>query len=284
MNTYKPKTKVKAVWKALIDYINKSDKDGVHIPEFEALRPFFGKKGQILKRTTRSKKGQEKLESAIKEAKEKFGAKPSREKINKELEERKEKAAEVKKKAKKTYRDRKKKEAAGKAEKTGGKVNFRSIAQKASRQYDNVVDIMMDASIRKIMDAYGIGSDLIEYLAEQGLTVQQIKDFIYQLTETIDDLPAEALALATMDGVLGTLIDIRETYTDADFDEVAQMFNFALYYPDAMENVKEVINIWQEAGGNENMPFEDFAEAMESCIDPLNADTARDILGIEEEE
>lgn len=281
---YKPKSKTKALFDAMQEYFKKSKESGVHIPEFEALRPFFGKKGQILKRPTRSKKQQEKLESAIKEAKEKFGAKPSREKINKELEERKEKAAEVKKKAKKTYRERKKKEAAGKAEKTGGKVNFRSIAQKASRQYDNVVDIMMDASIRKIMDAYGIGSDLIEYLAEQGLTVQQIKDFIYQLTETIDDLPAEALALATMDGVLGTLIDIRETYTDADFDEVAQMFNFALYHPDAMENVKEVINIWQEAGGAENMPFEDFATKMESSIDPLNADTARDILGIEEEE
>ena len=156
---YKPKGKIKALTGAILTYREKAKEAGVHIPELEAVSKFFGKKGQILKRATRSKRSQEKLEQAIEAAKEKFSARPSQKQIDIELEERKEKAAAQRAKSKKTYRERKKKEKAAAA--GNKKVNFRSIAQKATRDYDKVVDILMDASTKKLMDAYNIGSDLI---------------------------------------------------------------------------------------------------------------------------
>lgn len=279
---YKPKGKVKALTGAILKYREKAKEAGVHIPELEAVSKFIGKKGQILKRATRSKRSQERLEEAIAAAKEKFGSRPSQEKIDVELEERKEKAAEQRAKSKKTYRERKKKEKAAAA--GDKKVNFRSIAQKATRDYDKVVDVLMDASIKKLMDAYNIGSDLIEYLAEQGLTTQQIKEFIIQMTDTIDDLPEEALQLASMDMMLGTLMEMRETYNEQSWDDVTAMFTMAVTHPDQMQDLHELIGLWKDAGGSENMTFENFRAQMEVGADPFNKDTAREVLGIEPEE
>lgn len=279
---YKPKGKVKALTGAILKYREKAKQAGVHIPELEAVSKFLGKKGQILKRPTRSKRSQEKLEEAIAAAKEKFGSRPSQKKIDAELEERKEKAAEQRAKSKKTYRERKKKEKAAAA--GDKKVNFRSIAQKSTRDYDKVVDVLMDASTKKLMDSYNIGSDLIEYLAEQGLTTQQIKEFIIQMTVTIDDLPEEALQLASMDMMLGTLMEMRETYNEQSWDDVTAMFTMAVTHPDQMQDLHELIGLWKDAGGSENMTFENFRAQMEVGVDPFNKDTAREVLGIEPEE
>lgn len=271
---YKPKSKTKAVWNALSDYIKKSKDTGVHIPELEALRPFFGKQGQILKRPTRSKKQQEKLEAALKAAKEKFGAKPSRQKIDKELAERKKKADEQRKKAEKTYRQRKVKEA-----KESEKRKFRSAAQKAAREYTKVVDTMMDASIKKLMDELGIGSDLIEYLAENGLTTEQIKAYLREISATVDDLPEEARELASTDSVINTFKQVYEDYSDQDMNEVAAIFSYKLNNTEAEDAiVDDIINMWIDAGGSENMPFADFAAEMNSTSDPYSIKNANEIL------
>lgn len=277
---YKPKGKVKALTGAILKYREKVKQAGVHIPELEAVSKFIGKKGQILKRATRSKKSQERLEEAIAAAKEKFGARPSQKKIAAELEERKEEAAERKAKAKKTYRERKKKEAAA----SGKKVNFRSIAQKASRSYEKVLDVMMDASLKKMMDSYGIGSDVVEYLAEQGLTTKQIWEFLEQLIETLDDLPEEALPYANMDIFFGTLQEVKNTYKDQEWDDITEMFTLAISHPNSMDEVHEIIGLWQEAGGSGVMSFADFRKELEENINPLNMETAREILGLEEDE
>lgn len=278
MNTYKPKTKVKAVWKALIDYINKSDKEGVHIPELEELRPFFGKKGQILKRPTRSKKQQEKFEAAVKAVKEKFGNRPSKEQIDKELQKRKKKAQEQQKKAEKKYRQRKVKEA-----KDTGKRKFRSAAQKAAKEYKKVVDTLMDASIKKLMDELGIGSDLIEYLAESGLTTEQIKEYIREISATVEDLPEEARALASTDSVIEAFKQVYEEYGDFDLDNVAAIFGYKLNNITVEDEVvDEIINAWIDAGGTAVMPFPEFVDAMNDTSDPYNLKNAEEILNSEE--
>ena len=78
---YMPKTKVKALGKVMLQYIKISAETGVCDPDLEALRPFFGKKGQVLKRPLRSKKQQAKFEEAVKTAKSKYGSKPSSRKM-----------------------------------------------------------------------------------------------------------------------------------------------------------------------------------------------------------
>ena len=270
---YTPKSKIKALGSALLDYIKESDKAGVHIPELEALRSFFGRKGQILARPTRSKKQREKLDAAIKAAKEKCGARPSKAKIKKELEKRKQEEAAKRKKAEKTYRQRKVKEAKDK------KANFRSAAQKAARQYNKVVDVLMDAVLRKLMDAYGIGSDLVEYLAEQGMSVEDIKKFIKEVAVTVDDVPEEARALIGSDRILGTLKEIRETYDDQDFNTISDIFKFAIEHPEAQTGeVERIVDTWQAAGGETLISFTDLAEQLNNAVDPFNTKTLAEIL------
>lgn len=276
---YTPKSKIKALGAALLSYAKEADQAGVHIPELEALRPFFGKKGQILIRPTRSKKQQEKLEAAIKAAKEKYGARPNKAKIKKELEKRKQEEAKKRKKAEKTYRQRKVKEAKEK------QANFRSAAQKAARQYNKVVDVLMNVSLRKLLEAYGIGSDLVEYLAEQDMSVEDIKKFIKEVAATVDDVPEEARALIGSDRILGTLKEIRETYDEQDFNTISDIFKFSMEHPEAQtEEVERIINTWRAAGGETLISFADLAEQLNNAVDPFNTDTLAEILEAAAEE
>ena len=207
-------------------------------------------------------------------AKEKFGAKPSKQKIDKELAERKKKADEQRKKAEKTYRKRKVKEA-----KESNKRKFRSAAQKAAREYKKVVDTMMDATIKKLMDELGIGSDLIEYLAENGLTTEQIKAYLREISATVDDLPEEARELASTDSVINTFKQVYEDYGDQDMEEVAAIFGYKVNNTEVDDEiVDDIINMWIDAGGSENMPFADFVSEMNSTSDPYSIKNANEIL------
>lgn len=274
---YMPKTKVKALGKVMLQYIKISADTGVHDPDLEALRPFFGKKGQVLKRPLRSKKQQAKFEEAVKTAKAKYGSKPSSAKMKKEMQRRKEAADEQKKKATKTFRKRKVKE----AKESKGKKNFRSEAQKAARRYSEMIDVFKDEAIRDLMQAYGIGSEVIEYLAEQGLTAEEIKAFIKQWTQKIDDMPEEARELASMDEMFSILQDLNENYGPDDFNDLAAMFDMSLSGADLSldaEVTKRIIDLWEDAGGAENIKFTDFWEKLKEYEDPYNIDNAREVL------
>lgn len=275
--TYTPKTKVKALGKVMLQYIKISAETGVHDPDLEALRPFFGKKGQVLKRPLRSKKQQAKFEEAVKTAKGKYGAKPSSAKMKKEMQRRKEAAAEQKKKATKSWRKKKVEE----AKKSEGKKNFRSVAQKAAKQYSNMVDIFKDEAMRDLFRAYGIGSPIIEYLAEQGLTAAEIKAFIEQWAAKIDDMPDEARALASVDDMFKILKEINEEYGSDDFEDFSTMFLLSIdaETSGATDEVwKSVIDAWEEAGGNKTMPFAEYYEKLQQYDDPYNIDNAREVL------
>lgn len=270
---YRPKSKVKALGQTVVNYAKEAAKKGVHIPELEALTKYFGKKGQVLARPTRSKKSQHEFEKAIAAAKEKFGTKPKKKDIEKEFEHRKAKAEQERKKAEKTYRQRKVKEA-----KQAGK-NFRSAAQKAARQYGNVVDVLQDAATKKLMESYGIGSDFIEYLAEMGMSSADIKKFLQELAATIDDIPEEARALATTDRVLGTFMELHNNYNDEEWSDVSAMFNMSINHQEAsMEDLTRVIDAWQAAGGADLVPFEQLQYELEQTMDPFNIDTVNEIL------
>lgn len=275
---YMPKTKVKALGKVMLQYIKISAETGVHDPDLEALRPFFGKKGQVLKRPLRSKKQQAKFEEAVKTAKGKYGTKPSSAKMKKEMQRRKEAAAEQKQKATKTWRKKKVEE----AKKSEGKKNFRSVAQKAAKQYSNMVDIFKDEAMRDLFRAYGIGSPIIEYLAEQGLTAAEIKAFIEQWAARIDDMPDEARALASVDDMFKILKEINEEYGSNDFEDFSVMFLLSIdaEASGATDEVwKSVIDAWEEAGGNKAMSFAEFYEKLQQYDDPYNIDNAQEVLG-----
>lgn len=274
---YMPKTKVKALGKVMLQYIKISAETGVHDPDLEALRPFFGKKGQVLKRPLRSKKQQAKFEEAVKTAKGKYGTKPSGAKMKKEMERRKEAADTQKQKATKTWRKKKVEE----AKKSEGRKNFRSVAQKAAKQYSNMVDIFKDEAMRDLFRAYGIGSPIIEYLAEQGLTAAEIKAFIEQWAARIDDIPDEARALASVDDMFKILKEINEEYGSDDFEDFSAMFLLSIdaETSGATDEVwKSVIDAWEEAGGNKTMSFAEYYEKLQQYDDPYNIGNAREVL------
>lgn len=274
---YMPKTKVKSLGKLMVDYIRISAETGVHDPELEALREFFGKKGQTLKRPLRSKKQQKKFEEAVKAAKEKYGNKPSKAKMKKEMQRRKEAADTQKQKATKTWRKKKVEE----AKKSEGKKNFRSVAQKAARQYSNMVDVFKDEALRDLIRAYGIGSPIIEYLAEQGLTAEEIRAFIEQWAARIDDMPEEARALASVDDMFTILKEISEEYGSDDFEDFSAMFMLSLDAEASgatSEVWKGIIDLWEESGGNKTMPFAEFYGKLQQYDDPFNINNADEVL------
>lgn len=53
---FKPAQSVERQWKV---YVEQLEQTGTKLPEYEALRPFMGKRGRVLKSKTRSKKAQE---------------------------------------------------------------------------------------------------------------------------------------------------------------------------------------------------------------------------------
>ena len=270
-------TITKSMQKAFVHYVNVAKSAGVHIPAMEALRPFLGKKGQVLKRPTRSKKAKENFEQAKKEAEQKFTSRPSSKKIDKELEERKKKAAEIEKKAAATYRKRKVKE----AKQTKGK-NVRSVAQKAARQYKQMVGALSDAAMRELMESYGIKSEVIEYLAENGLTSEQIKEFIRQYAHIVDNIPEEARQLAADDQNFKVMQEIATLQNDKiEFDNLADMFGAVINAADDgvdPEKVLDIIEIYAEYKGTGNLPFSEFWEELQMQTDPYNEEMARRVL------
>lgn len=65
-----PSKAVERQWKI---YLETLEDTGVELPEMEALRPFMGKRGRVLKRAVRSKAAQEAYEEAEQGVKSKFG-------------------------------------------------------------------------------------------------------------------------------------------------------------------------------------------------------------------
>lgn len=275
---YNPKQKIKALQKAVKVYIKESEKTGAHIPELEAVKKFFGKRGGISARATRSKKAQKEFEAAAKAVKQKFGSQVSTKRVKEAVAKRDQENKEREKKAAATYRKRKVKEAKG----SEGKKNFRSVAQKAARQYKQLVGALSDAAMRELMETYGIKSDVIEYLAESGLTSEQIKEFIRQYAATVESIPEEARQLAADDQNFKAMQEIAAMQNDkVEFDNLADMFSAVINAADDgvdTEKVLDIVELYAEFKGSGNLSFNDFWEELQTQTDPYDLETARKVL------
>lgn len=282
MASYKPGFKYKSISNIMMDYIKQSEQIGAKIPELEDLKRYFGKKGQLLKRPLRSKKQQKQFEERVKAYRDKYG-RGNKKKIKKELERQRAKDQKRFKKARDTYREKQKQKQ--KAAASGGPVNMRSIAQKASRQYSRMVDAFMDESLKVLRDEYNIGSGLIEAMAEKGLTASEMVDFINNIISLARVLPEEAQGLLKEDDFFEVAMEIK----DMDQEQFAEMLTG---YIDAIsegegEAFRDLLDEYQQS--NTEVPFAEVWQDLQGYMDPYNIDNLYEVLeareaGEEEEE
>lgn len=281
-NTISSASLSKSMEKAWRDYLDYLSRGGEQLPEFEALRPFMGKRGHVTKRSTRSKKSREELEKAKKEIKTKHGSRPSKKGIEKEGEERRKKNEETIKKGAETHA--KKKVEKAKEEKKRGRT-FKNVAKKAAKDYADMVDVLKDATIAKIMAALGVGTDYIQMLLDKGLSVQQIKDFLTQMSMTIDDLPDEARELADQDRYWSNMAEIGAIANEGgiEFDDLSNMFRYMI---DAAldghdpEDAIDVIRTYAAHNNGRYPSFDHFAGQMLYYDDPYNITNAEELLDV----
>lgn len=265
--------KMKSVSSTFLQYIKLSAETGVKLPEMEAFRPFLGKKGQPLKRQTRSKRQQVALEQAVKDFRAKYG-RGGKKKIQAALQDRKSKNEERFKKARDTFRQHQK-------ERAGAGANFRSVAQKASKQYGKMVEAFSNQTLAQLIDRYNIGSGIIQWMAEKGLTIAEMERLIELFCGAWDDLPAEAQELAQRDDYWQIALDIMQSGITEDFGFMLQNY----LDQQAEGRGGDYINLLNEYGESGSViPFAEIWEKLQAYDDPYNPDNLYEVMeGLEDE-
>lgn len=274
---YRPKSKVKSIGNVMQWYRQQSGTIGAKIPELEALKPFFGKRGGLYQRNLRSKRQQAKFEKAIADFKKKYGARPNKKKIEKALQEQRKKDQERLKKARKTFRENQKKKAAEEAAARGEKVDFRKVAREANKRYSRLVEAFTDETLSKLMQQYDIGSPIIQWMEEQGLTVAEMCQLITLIMSTFNDLPEEARELAQQDDFWSIGLEIMQFESEEmqDFGYI-----FKAYIEELGSGTKEefmdLLREYDESGSN--VPFADVWEELKTYTDPYNPNNMYEVL------
>lgn len=272
-------------WKSYEQYLAEG---GAKLAEFEALRPFMGKRGNISQRATRSQKARREAQKAIKAIKAKHGNRPSKRKIKQAQDEKRTKKEEAVKKATKTVR-RKAAKQARKAAKESGEAKpeeakkLKNIAkqamEEAEEKYSRMLEIFSKGSQKTLQSK--IRYELYREMDDQGISADDIDKFIQKLMQTLEDLPAEAVKLAQNDDFVKVLMNIRDMPDKSAEDFSAMVKAYVMGDSESVEQLNSAIDYWQENNPN-NMGFEQFwEEAQGMNMDP---DTWAEILGVDQEE
>lgn len=248
-----------------------------NIKALDALSNFFTKKGTVKKRETRYNTGKERFKKAVKDVQQalgsKQGGKKNIEEYNRKQQERRKKAAQkyVEKQAPKTK--------SGAPDK-----RFKRQAAEKAAKYNKMVDIFASETYNKLkLEAFGIGSPVVEMLAESGLSADDILKYMEQAAQTFNDIPAEARGLASQDEFWQTVNDIMQIVNDgggADFADVMQAYITA----DNTDDFKEVLENYLAFDGPESgHSFTEVYQELQYSLDATNEDTMREILEGDEE-
>lgn len=262
-------------WKA---YVKQLEQTNIKIPEMEALRPFMGSRGGVLKRNVRSKKQKEAFQKAAAGVKSALGRKTSTTAV-KELQKKakfeKQKSTAGRNAATKdARRQHKKKPEEGKPLTK----RAQKVAQESEEKYSRMVDIL-DKGSRDLLSAK-VRYEIYKVLDEEEVSDEDISEFIDKLLETLDDIPEEAKELNQQDDFYQVLLKIRDMGI-TDLDDMKTMFIALADHPADHDSVLESIDYWQENNGG--MGFTQFYEEMEQYNDMWEPDNWAEILGKEEE-
>ena len=267
------KTLVKQ-WKA---YVKQLDKTNIKIPEMEALRPFMGKRGNVLKRQTRSKKQKEAFKQAAAGVKETLGRKTSADAIN--AAQKKAKFEQQKKTAGRNAAVKDARKQHKKKPEEGKPLTKRAqkVTQEAEEKYSRMVDIL-DKGSRDLLSAK-VRYEIYKVLDEEEVSDKDISDFIDKLLEILDDIPEEAKELNRQDDFYEVLLKIRDMGI-TDLEDIKTMFIALADHPDEHDGVLEAIDYWQE--NNEGMGFTQFYAELEQYNDMWERENWAEVLEVEE--
>lgn len=262
-------------WKA---YTKQLEQTNIKIPELEALRPFMGARGGVLKRQTRSKKQREAFKQAAADVREILGKKTSAAAIKQAQKEAKfeqqRKTAGKNAVIKDAQRQHKKKPEEGKPLTKRAK----KIAEEAEKKYSRMVDIL-DKGSRDLLSAK-VRYEIYKVLDEENVSDEDIEEFIDKLLETLDDVPDEAKELNEQDDFYEVLLYLRGLGVE-DKDDLKTMFVALVDHPYDHDNVLDAIDYWQE--NNQGMGFTQFYDELETYNDMWEPDNWAEILEVEEE-
>ena len=262
-------------WKA---YTKQLEQSNIKIPEMEALRPYMGARGGVLKRQTRSKKQKEAFKQAAAGVKGILGTKTSAAAIKQAQKEAKfeqqRKTAGRNAATRDARRQHKKKPEEGKP------LTKRAaqVAREAEEKYSRMVDIL-DKGSRDLISAK-VRYEIYKVLDEEEVTEDDISKFIDKLLDTLDDIPEEAKELNQQDDFYGILLYLRGLGVE-DREDLKAMFVMLVDYPDKHDQVLDAIDYWQEHGSG--MGFTQFSQELEDYNDMWSPDNWAEILGTEEE-
>ena len=268
------KTLVKQ-WKA---YIKGLETSKIKIPEMEALRPFMGARGGVLKRQTRSKKQKEAFKKAAAGVKGALGRKSSASAIKQA-----QKSAKLQKQTKTAGRNAATKDAIRQHKKKpeeGKPLTKRAakVAQEAEEKYSRMVEIL-DKGSRSLLSAK-VRYELYKALDEDNVDDEDISEYIDKLLEVLDDIPAEAKALNDQDDFYQVLQQIRNMELE-DKDDIKAIFTAMVDYPDEHEELMGSVDYWQEHN-QDGMGFAQFMSELEQYNDMWNTDNYAEIMQTED--
>lgn len=263
-------------WKA---YVKALETTKIKIPEMEALRPFMGARGGVLKRQTRSRKQKEAFKKAAAGVKGALGRKSSAEAIKQA-----QKSAKLQKQKKTAGRNAATKDAIRQHKKKpeeGKPLTKRAakIAQEAEEKYSRMVEIL-DKGSRSLLSAK-VRYELYKALDEDNVDDEDISEYIDKLLEVLDDIPAEAKALNDQDDFYQVLQQIRDMDLE-DKEDIKAIFTALVDYPDAHDDLMEAVDYWQEHN-QDGIGFSQFMEELESYNDMWNIDNYAEIMQTEED-
>lgn len=263
-------------WKA---YIKALETTKIKIPEMEALRPFMGARGGVLKRQTRSRKQKEAFKKAAAGVKGTLGRKSSAKAIKQAQKDTKlqkqKKTAGRNAATRDARRQHKKKPEEGKPlTKRAAKV-----AQEAEEKYSRMVEIL-DKGSRSLLSAK-VRYELYKVLDEDNVDDEDISEYIDKLLEVLDDIPAEAKALNDQDDFYQVLQQIRDMDL-ADKEDIKAIFTALVDYPDEHDNLMEAVDYWQEHN-QDGIGFAQFMGELEGYNDMWNTDNYAEIMQKEED-
>lgn len=234
------------------------------ISSMEYLSTFVGKRGDVLKSKVKSAMGKERFAMAVADVKEQVGRRPGKKTLL-----RYEKAQrEKREKATQTYVAKEVKDK-----------RFKKKAREAASRYNRMVDTFATDTWNKLRDGgYGIGSDVVEQLVDEGLSPEEIDEYLSQIMETIDDIPSEARAMATSDDFWQAVIDMRQAIAENDTLSVTDVFNaYLTTEADNMEYFEEALQNYAELN-NTTKSFSEVWEELQQTMDPASIDNMEEIL------
>lgn len=256
----------KAIGAAVTEY-RKQRKAGTaeKLTLFEDLGKFFTKTGTVKKRETRYKPAQQELLNLKKQFQDLFGQRAGKKKIQ----EASNKAKARKAKAAQTY-----------AKQHGAKDNrFTKVAREQTAKYGRMVDIFATSAYEKLKEgAYGIRSDIVEKMADEGFDSEDAETFLNQILETMNDLPDEALAVADQDTFWNNLKEISGILSGSNAEDRESFSDVLKAYmqTDDKEGFMSALQNYTEAG--EDLPFSTVWQELQEYDDPGNMNNMYEVV------